>query len=226
MNDECLAAYRFAYEKQDLLEQANDNLAKVGRRMKKYADKHKRSLEFQVGDKVLLKMTPQIWKLKNRVIHKGLVRKYEGSFKVLKKVGNVAYRLKLLDAYKIPSTFHMSFLKPFHEDEMNVGRRQAKRAPAVVRTQFDKEVEKILDHQTMGQSKKNRKMDFLVQWKGASEADASWEMDITLWQFEEAVNYYLKLHPTTRTSSSFGGGVHLVVHTLVLTRLVFGCGRG
>ena len=91
----------------------------------------------------------------------------------------MAYRLKLPDAYKIHPTFHVSFLKPFHEDETNVGRRQAKRAPAVVRTQFAKDVEKIFDHPTMGQSKKNRRTNFLVQWKGASEADASWEKDVT-----------------------------------------------
>ena len=148
-----------------------------------------------------------MWKkLNNKVIHKGSVWKYEGPFEVLKRVGNVAYRLKLSDAYKIHPTFHVSFLRPFLENETNVGRRQAKRALAVVRTQFDKEVENILNHRTMGQSKKNRRTDFLVQWKGTSKANASWERDVTLWQFEEAVNDYLKLHPTTRTSSSFGGG--------------------
>ena len=77
----------------------------------------------------------------------------------------------------------------------------------MVRTQFDKELEKILDHRTLGQSKKNRRTDFLVQWKGQSEADASWERDVTLWQFEDMIADYLRLHMTRTSSSSSGGGL-------------------
>lgn len=113
----CPDAYRFARDKTKLLEQARDSLAKAARRMKKYADKHRRTLEFNVGDKVLLKLTPQIWKkVTNKRFHKWLVAKYDGPFEVVKRIGNVAYRLKLLERLKIHPTFHVSFLKPFHED--------------------------------------------------------------------------------------------------------------
>ena len=207
-NDSCPAAYRFAHNKQDLMMEARDSLAKASKSMKKYADQHRRSVEFQVGDLVMLKLTPQIWKkLRNRAIHKGLVRKYEGPYEVLKKVGSVAYRLKLPDSYKIHPTFHVSFLKAYIADADDQGRQKARRAPAVVRTQFDKELEKILDHRTLGQSKKNRRTDFLVQWKGQSEADASWERDVTLWKFEDMIADYLKLHTTRTSSSSSGGGL-------------------
>ena len=47
--------------------------------------------------------------------------------------------------------------------------------------QFEQEVENILDHKTMGYSRKNRRIDFLVQWKGTSEVEATWKMDVTLW---------------------------------------------
>lgn len=53
-------AHRFARSHQELMEEARDK--KVAHRMKKYADKSRRPLEFSVGDKVLLKLTPQIWK--------------------------------------------------------------------------------------------------------------------------------------------------------------------
>nr|GEX50218.1 putative reverse transcriptase domain-containing protein [Tanacetum cinerariifolium] len=62
---------------------------------KSYADVRRRSLEFQVRDKVMLKVSP--WK---GVIHFGkrgkLNPRYIGHFKVLAKVGPVAYRLELL----------------------------------------------------------------------------------------------------------------------------------
>lgn len=44
--------------------------------------------------------------------------------------------------------------------------QQAKHAPSVVRTQFEKVVKKIFDHQVKGQGKKNRRIEFLVQRDG------------------------------------------------------------
>jgi len=38
-----------------------DSVEKVARCMKKYRDIKRRALEFDVGDQVLLKLTPQIW---------------------------------------------------------------------------------------------------------------------------------------------------------------------
>lgn len=156
---------------------------------------------------MLLKLTPQIWKkIKSKIVHRGLVPKYDGPFEVVKRVGNVAYRLKLPERLKVHPTFHVSYLKPFHKDLIDDGRQQGKRAPPVIRKQFDKNVERILDHRTMGQSKKNRRTDYLVQWKGGSQADASWERDVTLWQFEKQIGKYLEDLATTRASSSSVGG--------------------
>ena len=55
-------AYRFAMDKTELLEQARDNLTKTAKRMKKYANQHRRDLEFKEWDKMMLKLTFQIWK--------------------------------------------------------------------------------------------------------------------------------------------------------------------
>ena len=56
------AAYKMVQSRQEMLDEARDSLEKAARRMKKYADRDRRSLELQVGDRVLLKLTPQIWK--------------------------------------------------------------------------------------------------------------------------------------------------------------------
>ncbi|KAK1377865.1 hypothetical protein POM88_024609 [Heracleum sosnowskyi] len=77
---------------------------------------------------------------------------------------------------KIHPTFHVSFLKPFHESLLGQ-RQQLKRAPPTIRKQFDKIVDKVLDHRTMGMSRQNRRTDYLVKWKGESEVDAMWERD-------------------------------------------------
>ena len=105
---------------------------------------------------VLLKLTPQIWKrISSKTRQRGLIPKYDGPFEVIKRVAQVAYMLKLLERLKLHSTFHVSFLKPYHED-LDAERVQTKRAPPLVMKQFDREIEKILDHRTMGHNIKNR----------------------------------------------------------------------
>ena len=111
-----------------------DNLLKAQRRMKKDADKRRRLLKFQVGDKVLLKLTPQIWrKFRSEVIHKSLISKYDGPFEIVKIVGAVAYKLKLPERLQIHPTIHVSFLKPYHGDAEDPTRNEARRvAPTVM----------------------------------------------------------------------------------------------
>ena len=60
--EKCPAAYRVARDRLEMSSEAQDSLCKAQRCMKKYADQHRSPVEFNVGDKVLLKLTPQIWK--------------------------------------------------------------------------------------------------------------------------------------------------------------------
>ena len=155
---------------------------------------------------MLLKLTPQILKkVSSKTQQRGLNPKFEGPFEVIKKVGEVAYMLKLPERLKLHMTFHVSFLKPYVEDA-EPGRVQVKRALPLVMTQFDKGVEKILNHKTMGASRKNRRTDYLVQWKGSLESEATWEQNVTLWQFEGVVQDYLKARLTWALTSAGGGG--------------------
>ena len=105
-------------------------------------------------------------------------------------MGAVAYRLNLPYRLKIHPTFHVSFLKPFQLELLLDGRKQRKWAPSVIRVQFDKKVKKVLSHKTQGMSKKNRRTDYLVQWEGKDEADATWEKGVILWQFEDQIREY------------------------------------
>ena len=133
-----------------MLDEARDSLDKASRSMKKYADKCRRPLESEQGEMVLLKLTPQIWK---KIIYKqfqrGLIQKYDGPFEVVKRIGNVTYKLKLLERLKLHPTFHVSFLKPYHSDP-SLDRVQAKRNPPMVRIEFNKEISSILQDRKMG----------------------------------------------------------------------------
>ncbi|GKE20557.1 hypothetical protein Tco_1432069 [Tanacetum coccineum] len=86
-------------------------------RQKSYADLKRKPMEFQVGDKVMLKVSP--WK---GVVCFGKRRKlnprYVGPFKVLEKVGSVTYKLELpQELSRVHNTFHVSNLKKCYADE-------------------------------------------------------------------------------------------------------------
>ena len=78
-------------------EEVMDSFVKAAHCMKKYANIKRTPLEFDVGRPVLLKLTPQILKkISSKIMQRSLILSYDGPFKVLKRVGQAAYRLKLL----------------------------------------------------------------------------------------------------------------------------------
>ncbi|GJY87675.1 putative reverse transcriptase domain-containing protein [Tanacetum coccineum] len=80
-------------------------------RQKSYTYRRTKSLEFEVGDMVLLKVSP--WKGALRFRKRGKLSPcYIGPFKILARVGHVPYTLELLEELKgIHSTFHVFNLK-------------------------------------------------------------------------------------------------------------------
>nr|GEW78071.1 putative reverse transcriptase domain-containing protein [Tanacetum cinerariifolium] len=86
-------------------------------RQKSYVDMRRKPFEFKVGNRVMLKVSP--WK---RVVRFGkwgkLNPRYNGPFKVLAKVGTVAYRLELPEQLRrVHNTFHVYTLKKCLSDE-------------------------------------------------------------------------------------------------------------
>ncbi|GJR92994.1 putative reverse transcriptase domain-containing protein [Tanacetum coccineum] len=91
--------------------QIKERLQTARSHQKSYADKRRKPLEFKVGDRVLLKVSP--WKGVVRFGKKGnLAPRYVGPFEIVECVGPVAYRLKLPQELScIHDTFHVSNLK-------------------------------------------------------------------------------------------------------------------
>lgn len=88
---------------QDRMKQAQD-------RQKSYANNRRRELEFEVGEKVLLKVYPMKGVL--RFGKKGkLSPRYIGPYEILERIGQVAYRLALpLDLERVHNVSHVSQL--------------------------------------------------------------------------------------------------------------------
>ncbi|GJU55253.1 putative reverse transcriptase domain-containing protein [Tanacetum coccineum] len=88
-----------------------ERLKAVRDRQKSYVDNRRNPLEFEVGDQVLLKVSP--WKGVVRFGKKGkLAPRYVGPFEILERIGPVAYRLRLPHELSgVYDTFHVSNLK-------------------------------------------------------------------------------------------------------------------
>nr|GEU86756.1 putative reverse transcriptase domain, ribonuclease H-like domain, aspartic peptidase domain protein [Tanacetum cinerariifolium] len=105
------------FETTEKIVQIKQRIQAARDRQKSYAEVRRKPLEFQVGDRVMLKVSP--WK---GVVHFGkrekLNPRYIRPFKVLAKVGTVAYRLELPQQLsRVHSTFHVSNLKECLSEE-------------------------------------------------------------------------------------------------------------
>ncbi|GKD02798.1 putative reverse transcriptase domain-containing protein [Tanacetum coccineum] len=108
----------------ELIQETTEKIIQIKQRMqaardrlKSYADLKRKPMEFKVGDKVMLKVSP--WKGVVRFGKWGKLNpRYVGPFKVLEKVGEVAYKLELLEELsRVHNTFHVSNLKKCDANE-------------------------------------------------------------------------------------------------------------
>ena len=107
-----------------MIQETTDKISKIREQIKtarhhqkSYADNRRKPLEFSIGDRVLLKVSP--WKGVVRFGKRGkLAPRYVGPFEILERIGPVAYKFKLpQELSSIHDTYHVSNLKKFITDE-------------------------------------------------------------------------------------------------------------
>ncbi|KAL4034989.1 hypothetical protein IC575_003663 [Cucumis melo] len=111
----------------ELVQSTNAAIQKIRSRMhtaqsrqKSYADVRRKDLEFEVGDKVFLKVAPMRGVL--RFERKGkLSPRFVGPFEILERIGPVAYRLALPPSLStVHDVFHVSMLRKYVPDPSHV----------------------------------------------------------------------------------------------------------
>ncbi|KAM3340892.1 hypothetical protein P3S68_028527 [Capsicum galapagoense] len=200
-----------AWEEQ--VDMSRSYLDKAARKMKKFADRSRRPVHYRIGDKVMVKLNPRQFK-SLRSVNQSLIRRYEGPFEIVAKVGKISYKLDMPSHLKIYPVFHASKLKPYFEDKEDVERGKSSRAQIFMTTAAtDKKIEDIIDHQLVREKGwGNSSAQFLVHWKGQLPEEASWEKYEDLWPFKEQVYKYLHLCGAAVVAKSGGGECDALRH--------------
>ncbi|KAL0549281.1 hypothetical protein IC582_013762 [Cucumis melo] len=111
----------------ELVQSTNEAIQKIRSRMhtaqsrqKSYADVRRKDLEFEIGDKVFLKVAPMKGVL--RFERRGkLSPRFVGPFEILERIGPVAYRLALPPSLSaVHDVFHVSMLRKYVPDPSHV----------------------------------------------------------------------------------------------------------
>ncbi|GJZ99098.1 putative reverse transcriptase domain-containing protein [Tanacetum coccineum] len=141
---------------------------------KSYADNRGKPLEFEVGDRVMLKVSP--WK---GVVHFGkkgkLAPRYVGPFEILERIGPVAYRLRLFEELSgVHDTFHVSNLKKCLADaSLHVPLDEIKVDKTL---RFVEEAVEIMDREI--KSLKRSKISLVkVRWNSKRGPEYTWECE-------------------------------------------------
>ncbi|GJU75999.1 putative reverse transcriptase domain-containing protein [Tanacetum coccineum] len=166
-------------ETTEMIVQIKNRLLAARSRQKSYADVRRKPLEFEVGDKVMLKVSP--WKGVVRFGKRGkLSPRYIGPFKILSRVGPVAYKLELpRELQGIHNTFHVSNLKKCLSDEDLIIPLDEVRIDE--KLHFIEEPIEIMDREVK-QLKQSRIPIVKVRWNSSRGPEYTWEREDQMWK--------------------------------------------
>ena len=137
-------------------------------KMKRYADIKRRHVEFKEGDQVFLKIRPYRQVSLRRKRNEKLSPKYFGPYKIVKRIGQVAYQLELPAAATIHPVFHVSQLKKAVGESAN----SEELLPFLTANHEWKAV----PQETNGyRQNETGRWEVLISWKGLPHHEATWE---------------------------------------------------
>ncbi|KAA0047237.1 Retrotransposable element Tf2 [Cucumis melo var. makuwa] len=146
-----------------------EHLTLAQERMKKHADNKRREVEFQVGDLVFLKLRPYRQTSLRKERNEKLSPKYFGPYRVLERIGKVAYKIELPAAAAIHPVFHVSQLKKA------VGRGgtvQPLNPYMNANHEWTTQPEEVYSYR---KNPATREWEALISWKGLPPHEATWE---------------------------------------------------
>ncbi|KAD6795357.1 hypothetical protein E3N88_06253 [Mikania micrantha] len=174
VGDSQLTGPELVHETTEKIVQIRNRMAAARDRQKSYADKRRKPLEFQEGDRVLLKVSP--WKGVIRFGKRGKLNpRYNGPFEITKRIGPVAYELNLpVELNSVHNISHVSNLKKCLSDETLV--IPLEEIQIDKRLNFVEEQVEIMDQET--KKLKLSKIPIVkVRWNSRRGPEFTWERE-------------------------------------------------
>jgi len=154
--------------KSQILKLLKSNLNRARNRMLQQANSHRQDKIFEPDQWVYLKLQPYRQVSVHHRSSPKLAERYYGPFRIIRRIGKVAYELDLPASSRIHPVFHISLLKPcFGHPSTQVSRIANPQAyPPLNPLPLTH-----LDHRITT----NNTEEVLVHWDGQSAAEATWE---------------------------------------------------
>ena len=146
-------------------------------RQRSYANLKRKDIEYEIRDKVFLKVSS--WKKILRFGRKGkLSPRFISPYEILERVGPVAYRLALpMELAKLHDVFHVSMLRRYLSDTSHILPVQDIQVQEDFT--FDEEPKAIIDHEI--RQLRNKKIPLVkVLWQHYGMEEATWEPKSTM----------------------------------------------
>ncbi|GJU73845.1 putative reverse transcriptase domain-containing protein [Tanacetum coccineum] len=160
------------HETTEKIVQIKNGIQAARDRQKSYANIRRKPMVFQVGDKVMLKVSP--WKGVVRFGKRGKLNpRYVGPFKVIERVETVTYKLELPQQLsRVHNTFHVSNLKKCLSDESLVIPLEELRVDD--KLHFVEKLVEVMDRE-IKQLKRSRISITKVRWNSKRGPEFTWE---------------------------------------------------
>ncbi|MCO5592692.1 hypothetical protein L7F22_046695 [Adiantum nelumboides] len=155
-----------------MLKAAHESIRSAQDRVQTYANKARRKVTFEKGDFVFLKVATKSKTMKMGKYDK-LSPRYCGPFKILKKIGDVAYKLELPESSQVHPVFHVSKLKKTVHGLENVVSLDIL-VDLIEPPKIPHEPERILGYRDR-YTRHKVYQEVLVKWTDVEEEDATWE---------------------------------------------------
>lgn len=124
-----------------LHEKVRDHIIKQNEKYKRQPDKHRKPATFEVGDLVWVHLRKERFP---RGRFGKLRPRGDGPFKVIKRIGDNAYKIELLDRYGVSDTFNIVDLSPYiNEENSGMGLHAVEVSDTEIRTEESAEMEAI-----------------------------------------------------------------------------------
>ncbi|KAL2250149.1 UNVERIFIED_CONTAM: hypothetical protein Sindi_2488600, partial [Sesamum indicum] len=142
-------------------------------RQKRYVDQDRRQMEYKVGDKIFLKISP--WRGILRFGRQGkLSPRYIGQHDIIERIRPLAYQLALPAELSIHDVFHISTLRQYQSDPSHIIHQP--KIEISEELTYVEELAEILD--TTVKKLRNKDISMVkVRWSHHSLRESTWEVE-------------------------------------------------